>query len=289
MLLAIKSSSWSEYYNPELYEIGFQFFVYVLSRVFNNAQWLIVISSAIYVSAVCYFIYKNSNDIAMSLVMYVTLDLMTFQMQGMRQAIAMSLCLFAYECAKNKKLIPFILLCILAAMMHRTALIFFIVYPLVKFKYNYGFIAITLVSSIVVLLLSNRITALGNWIFGENYSSIAESGGYVAVLIYVLILSCYIASSKHLKDDKDSVILFYVVFIGFVFFLLRYTGVRMAERISFYFVFGQIALLPKILNLFKGKEKALIKATVYVLMISLFAYRLMHSNLVPYDFFWNVY
>jgi hypothetical protein len=86
MKLAIEAKNWEEFYNPNLYEAGFQFFVYLMSRIFRDPQWIIVISSAIYVGAVCRFIYKNSDDVVMSIVMYVALDLMTFQMQGMRQA-----------------------------------------------------------------------------------------------------------------------------------------------------------------------------------------------------------
>jgi len=289
MKSAIQSKSWEDFYNPDLYETGFQAFVYLLSRIFRDPQWIIVISTAIYVGAVCFFIYKNSDDVVMSLVMYVALDLMTFQMQGMRQAIAMSLCLLAYECAKNKKLMLFIILCALATTMHSTAIVFFIVYPIIKFKFSYFNIAIFAVVSLLVLILSEEIVAIGNLLFDKNYHSVVETGGYVATIIYVLILGLFMFFGKNLKNDNKIVGLFYITFVGFICFLLRYTGVRIAERISYYFIFGQLALLPKALNIFTGRERTVVKVITYILMIGLFAYRLADSVIIPYEFFWNAY
>ena len=107
MRKAINSMSWADYYNESGVEKGFQIFVFGLSRVFSESQWIIVISSLIYTVSICRFIYKNSEDVVLSCVMYVARGMMTFQMQGMRQAIAMSICLFAYEFASQKKLIKF--------------------------------------------------------------------------------------------------------------------------------------------------------------------------------------
>lgn len=289
MSKAIKAKKWDNFYDPNLYEAGFQFFVFLLSRVFKDPQWIIVISTAIYVGAICYFIYKNSDDATLSIVMYICLGLMTFQMQGMRQAIAMALCLFAYECAKNKKIIPFILWCALATSIHRTAIVFLVVYPVVQLKYNYINLTILFIGSILVLLLSNSIVALGNFIFDEHYTNLAEAGGYIATLIYILILLFYMLFAERIIMDKQSVGIFYVVFIGFICYVLRYTGAQAAERISYYFMFGQSMLLPKILNVFSGKDRKIVKIVVYILIIALFAYRLNGSVVVPYEFFWKVY
>ena len=52
MKRALNSQTWSSYYNPDSYEIGSQLFIFVLSRIFENPQWLLVITSLIYIVSI---------------------------------------------------------------------------------------------------------------------------------------------------------------------------------------------------------------------------------------------
>ena len=105
MLRAIKSDSWEKFYNPDGFEVGFQMYTFLLSRFLYNPQWIVVISSAIFTALTIWFIYRNSDDLSLSITLYITLGLLTFNMQGMRQTLAMSLCLVAYELAKKRKIL----------------------------------------------------------------------------------------------------------------------------------------------------------------------------------------
>ena len=287
MLRAISASSWSEYYVEDYFEGGFQLFVFLLSRVFKHAQALLFITSAIYVFFICFFIYRNSEDLVMSLVMYITLGLMTFEMQGMRQAIAMSICLLAYELLKSKKKWWFLLTVILAMQFHRTAIIFALVLLVFNLGYSTLKLIIVFLSSIVSLLLTDRIISLGNQFFDRNYTYVKETGGYVATLIYVLIFIFSVLFNRRLKTDKNQSAMFYVLSMGAISYLMRYTGVMIAERISFYFMFSQMAMLPGSLRHIDGRNRAIIKITVHLLMILLFVYRLNGSDFLPYRFFWQ--
>lgn len=284
---AIRSDSFSSYYNEDFVEPGFQFFVYILSRVFKDPQWIIAISSLIYISSICYFIYKNSEDIVFSLTMYITLGLMQFQMQGMRQAIAMSICLFAYECAKKRKLIFFILLVILAMQFHRTSIVFSIVYFLPLIPFNYKGFLILVTGSLIFIFSVNQIVSVANELFDSEYSNTVDSGGFIALTIYILIILSALLFNKKLKFDKHSSLLLYVTILGCLCYFARYIGSQAAERISFYFMLGQIALLPNTINNLNNQERAIVKLIAGVLMLSLFAYRLDGSDFIPFEFFWQ--
>lgn len=285
---AIASPTWKAYYNPEGVEKGFQLFVFGLSRIFKDAQWLIVISSAIYTVSIVYFIRNNSDDVVMSLVMYIALDLMRFEMQGMRQSIAMCICIFAYGFAKKKKPIPFFLLVALATQMHRTAIVFFVVYFIRHFKFKAIHMMIFLALSVALFSVSDSLVSTANEIFDTSYSYQVSTGGFVSVAIYGLIILATILCNKKLKDDNTTVMLFYITLLGAICYLMRYIGPLIAERISFYFVFAQVALLPNTLNQLSKNERSIIKFLVYVLMIALCAYRLNGSDMIPYEFFWEV-
>lgn len=285
---AIASDSWKEYYNPDGVEEGYQLFLFGLSRIFKDAQWLLVITSAIYTISTLYFIRNNSDDVIMSLVMYITLDLMRFQMNCMRQAIAMCICYFAYEFVKKKKPIPFILLVTLALQFHRTSIVFFIVYLIRYFKFKTTHVMTFLALSVALFSMSNKIVATANELFDTSYNGSFASGGFVSVAIYGLIILATIFCNKKLKNDDKTVMLFYITILGAICFLMRYFGATVAERISFYFVFAQLILLPNTLNQLSKNERPIVKFLVYGLMIALWAYRLNGSDMVPYRFFWEV-
>lgn len=282
---AIYANSFSTYYNEDFVEPGFQFFVYVLSRIFRQPQWIIVISTFIYISSICYFIYQNSEDPTFSLMMYITLGLMQFHMQGMRQSIAMSICLFAYECAKKRKFIYFVLLVLLAMQFHRTSIVFMVVYFLPLIPFNFKGIIFLVSCSLIFVFSANEIVNVANELFDSQYSNTVDSGGFIALGIYVLIIVFVLIFNIKLKEDALSGLLLYITIIGGLCYSFRYFGTQAAERISFYFMFGQIALLPNTINILKIRERMIIKLLSGVLMITLFLYRLSGSDLIPFEFF----
>ena len=290
MQRALLSTSWDLYYNPSGVETGFQLFVYILSKFFNSAQMLFVVTAAIYISSNFYCIYKNSDNIVLSIVMYITLGLMQFQMQGMRQAIAMSICLFSFELAKKKKFIPFVLLVVLATFFHRTAIVFVLTYIVTFLPYNLWILAAISICSVLAFAFSDVIVGIANTLFDAEYTQIIDSGGLVATAIYVIIIvlaMIFHRQALHKKSDKTQTVIFYVTIIAFISYMMRYFGVGIAERISFYFMFGQVLLLPNTISNISPDYKKATTIGVYVMCLLLFIYRLNGSDLIPYRFFWN--
>ncbi len=288
MKVAIGCDSWREYYNKDGVEVGFQMFTFLLSRIFTNPHALIIASSAIFVISVCFFIYRNSKDVAFSLVMYITLGLMLFEMQGMRQAIAMSICLFAYEFVKKRKLIPFLLCIAFAMTFHITAMVFVVVFFVSMIPYNLLNMVILTVISVVMTFTADNLVQFANEIFNMDYdNTVYESGGLVATSIYLLIIVFAVVVSKNMKNCKNESSMFYVLCMGMVCFAMRYVGANIAERISFYFMFAQLIVLPNSIAYLKQRDRLLIKLIVYILMVCLFAYRLSTGEkFLPYEFYW---
>ena len=286
MIRALSSESWASYYNADLYEIGFQLFVFALSRIFNDPQWLLVITSLIYIISIFYFVEHNSNDIPLSITIYITLGLMTFHLQGMRQSIAMCICFFAYEQAKNKHLVRFLLIVALAITFHQTAIVFLPVYILCRMKFSQKNILLISVISVIVVINADKIIEIANKYFERTYTTAVEKGGFVAVLIYVIILILTLVFDNQLKRGNEQTPLLYILVLGFVCYIIRYFGAQAAERISFYFVFSQLALLPNAKGVFPEKAQSVARLIIIVLAVALMAYRMYDSEFVPYRFFW---
>ena len=238
MKRATGSISWENFYNPDYFEVGAQLFIYSLSRAFKDPQWLLVITSLIYIVAIFYFIDNNSNDIPLSITLYISLGLMIFNLQGMRQSIAMSICLFAYEQAKRKHLIKFLVLIIIAVTFHQTAIVFLPVYIVCRLKFSHKNMVIMFLISLLVITNASRITFIANSLFDRSYNTAINQGGFVAMLIYIIILIITLFFDYQLKDGNTKTPLLYILIIGLVSYMLRYFGTLAAERISFYFMFS---------------------------------------------------
>lgn len=286
MKRAIESTSWLSYYSPNYYEIGAQAFIYLLSRVFREPQWLLAITSLIYIISIFYFVDRNSDDIPLSITAYITLGLMMFHLQGMRQSIAMSICLFAYEQAKRQNLMRFVLLVLFAALFHQTAIVFFPVYYLCRIRLSTSSILGCGFCAVVVVFSADRIIGFANALFDRNYVNTVDSGGFVATAIYFIILLVALFYYRGKEQDQKTSLVF-VLIVGCLCYGLRYFGTQAAERISFYFSFAQLALLPLTSKIVVKRDQRLMRCIVILLMILLFAYRLGGSEFVPYKFFWQ--
>ncbi len=287
---AMSNRSWNDLkaFLPETnFETGYCVFVWIFSHIIPDGQYLFVISALIFTISVCRFIYINSKDPEMSFVMYICLGLYTFMAQGLRQSIAMSMCLFAIELAKKRKFIPFVLLVLLASTFHTSAIVFLVVYFIYGVTLNVRTLVMGAGVTVILLALSSRLAAIGNLIFQREYEGEVESGGFVAVAIYAIILILSIALSGKRRKDQDYSFFVFMTWFGLVFYLMRYTEVQIAERISWYFMFGQMIALPNAISRFDKHVSFIIKCAVIVLCFALFAYRLSGDGLVAYRFFWQ--
>ncbi len=276
------------FFTSEL-EPGYRLTIWVLARLFPHPQMVFVFSGLFTAVSLCRFIYKNSDDVMLSFVMFICLGPYSFMAQGLRQAIAMGICLFAFEYFKKKKVLKFVLVVLFATLFHKSAVVFLALILLYFIGFNTLSYIIMIIGSIVFWAMSNIIAYYANLIFDENYNEVASGGGFVAISIYILILFFAWFFAKKNKNNTNYINAFYMTYIGLVIFVLRYSEFGIADRVSFYFMFGQIILFPKVISNFDKRTRLFINFVVIVLSVLLFAYRLSTSDLIPYKFFWQQY
>lgn len=148
-------------------KLGFSFFV-----------WKAFISF-IFVLGVYKLILYYSANIGISFLVLISLGLYGFVFSGLRQTMAFGILLFTYPYLKNKKLFRFILLVIVAAMFHSTALIFLATYPIYRLKLRVRNVLLLAVVGFVVLLNANTLASLYLQLTGtdEIYADYLEKSG----------------------------------------------------------------------------------------------------------------
>ena len=143
------------------------------------------------------------------------------------------------------------------------------------------------IASLFVLYNAKLIISIANNYFDRDYNTTVNQGGAVAVLIYVIVLIFALVVDKEIRNNSAQTPLLYILIIGFISYILRYFGTQAAERISFYFMFSQLALLPNTIKSIVKDERVMLRTMIIFFAVALLAYRLYDSYFVPYMFFWE--
>ncbi|SCW40157.1 EpsG family protein [Eubacterium ruminantium] len=200
-------------------------------------------------AVVFYFIYKNSEDIILSFILYISTGIFSFSMSGQKQVCAMTLCILAYNIYlnKEKRLIPVIII-IIGSFFHQTALIFMVALFIKNLKINKINNLIALSVSIIVFIsgstiLRNFITALANAgnRFGYYQNNISNYS-LTIFFIQLMIVFVYCIYFKSINESNYSGF-FYCSIISLLFFFLN-KYVSSMFRIGYYFLFFNYILFP---------------------------------------------
>lgn len=270
-------------------EIGYQITNWVLSKIFHNGQWLLFLSGLFFSVSVCSFAKKNCKNLVLALTVFNCLGLFNFMVQGLRQAIAMCICLWALEQCKNRKLIKFLLLVLLAMSFHASAIVFVVVYVLKDLKLNVKGYFLTAFSALILAFLLPRIFEIVNLLINDSYEIGTESsdGGIIAILIYVAVLAFGLIFRD--KNDSSYALFIYMATVGAAAMIMRNSVSAIAERISHYFAFAQMVVIANSVTSVKDKRVGLIiSILIIVLCFGVAVHKASYTNLVPYLFYWQI-
>ena len=280
--------------NSEM-EVGYSTAVFILSHLFKEPQFVFILSALFFSISVCRFVYKNCDDVVLAMIVFNSLELFIFMVQGLRQAIAMSICLFAIEQCKRRNLLKFLIINGLAMLFHASAIVFVVVYfiPLLKINWRSMLVVITTfgVSAIFISYFFDFV----NLFVRDEYSltqDVVEGTGVVTLLIYlsVVIAGLLLRPSPDQGEEYQKLysLFFYLTCTGmFVFSLRNYTA-SITERISFYYAFGQMALISNLVGNFKNLQTRWVFRMIIIgLCFGVAIHKASYTSLVPYMFFWQ--
>ena len=270
-----------------LSEGGFHVYTWLAAHIFPEAQWFLLLTAVVIVCCTASFISQNSEDPAISWIVFICLGSMTFAMNGMRQALAMSICLLSYRYAREKKFFGFLLIVLIAILFHKSAMIFVFVYLLRNLRLNWKSGVILGVIVTAFLLFCNRFAFLYDSLTGEDYASNEsfESGGLVVVLIYIIVIVGMLFFCKRLKEPQGF-FPFALVVIGFSLYVLRFISAQIYERISYYFAYFLMLGFPLMFADMKKEERIPIRACFMIGCIILFVYRIGKGAFSDFEMFW---
>ena len=278
----------------EGYDFGFNLFNKLMIVFCQNNYTIYFLTIYAFVCFSLYvFISQNSKDYCVSQLMLLSLGFTFFFFTGLRQTIAMSILMHAYNAQKKRKFVWCILLTVLAATFHSTALIFLLILPIRFIKFRKAIIFVAPVFVILAYIFQAQIFSFFSSLlpddlydaYGKSYiSSVNMTGLIIQITIFVVSLF-YLW--KHLNQDNEANFLLNVYVIGMVFQAMTGT---LAEffRLSMYFSIFGVILIPKALSyLKKGSRTVISFGMCSVFIVYFIFFSSTGSGVLPYSFFWS--
>lgn len=274
----------------------------LISFISTNDQCVIMFNSLIIIIGIACFIYYNSDNVKMSWFYYLTFHFYYFAFNAARQSLAMMLILISYHYIKRKRNIKALILLISAVLVHNTAIIFFIVFLLIKIKFDVKKIVLFILIGIIGTKFANILLSFFVTLFpryaayldkGQNTlsSEIGEGKRIIIAFILIGVVLFTLYSLKKMKalmspeEEYELYLLTSIVTISIIFmFAFRYSG--LLARVEMFFSYFVIIYIPKVIEKFlKGNTKMLIYTLSIIVMIIPWYVKLY--DYLPYKFFWQ--
>lgn len=274
----------SSYLEQGSFEKGYKVFTWAIVNLFHNAQMFLVVQALFVNATICFFIYKNSKNVFISLITYVCFGTFAFYFTAFRQAVALAICLYAVMLIKNRHRLLAIPIILFATLFHQTAIVFMPLILLRDFKINLNNLILFSVIVVVIGLFLDRILQLANEEFDMNYGehkglTTSAIGGVINLIIFLFCFILLFFRQKNnfirLLDSKTDYRHFYIYIgiIAIILYALRFYVLAL-ERVSFYFVpifsilYGEIFT-----DEINDKESLTIKILFIFLSLILFMWR----------------
>lgn len=245
-----------------------------------------------------FFLKKYSRQPTLSLLIYYCYQFFVFNMSGLRQGIAMSLCLLAYMVLRRntkRSIIQFLLIVFAAVMIHRSALVFLVVLGIRFIKP--GMLTIILFSMACVSVIVFRAPLIGFLNTLSRTYQISEAmtlGGSFFMLscftIFSVVIDYFVrrmAKEKRVETSIDFAPTYMMMWA--VVLNLAFNGAAFLRAATYTSCFLTIAL-PESLAYCDKKSRFIISMMFGVFLIALFITDVLVPNqleIIPYCFFWD--
>lgn len=239
-------------------EPGFVLLTKLIKMISDSTVFMYAVYAALTLIPIAYFIYRHCEDVWFSTWLYITLSFFYCNMNFIRQSLACSIIVLGYGFLRRKQPIPFILVTLLAATFHRTALIMIPIYFLVQITLNkkivIGYSILVLITFLASEPILNLVTT---YIFKSYKESRYVTRGYSLVFLVIPVTALIVCISLFWtwrKRDPDASMLLNMVIISSTIWLFS-TKHMIIERFSMYNYVFLLVAIPSALRSLKASPE----------------------------------
>lgn len=235
-----------------------------------NYTGFLIFIACIFTIPLAVWVYRYSDNVCLSFMIYSALFYSFFAITGHRQTIATALVFFGgYSCLKRKKYLSIIILHIVAFFIHKSSICFIVFYmsPVIK-KIDWKFWIAVIILFILSWLFRNQLMRfLGETMGYESYMDQFEGAGTTIFTLFMSIILVATICLYPLTDQNDNIRdMVMGLVIAFFFIPLTYIDPS-AMRIVQYFSIFIMLLVPRLISVFDKQGKLIANAICYFILV----------------------
>jgi hypothetical protein len=287
-----------DFFNALTYSSLEQFyyaFNYFVAQVYPDFRLFLIVTAALCAGIPGWFYYKESKFAPLTILLFVTNACFVMFYSGLRQSLAMLFAIPAYYMTKQKRLVPFILIVVLAKFFHNSAIYMLLLYPVFHTQLrSKHFFLIMLLITFFFIFKAQIFTAVLPF-FNEKYSgaAIIETNGYTMWIMFILFLvySFWVLDDSKMNADclgLRNIIVIMTLIQGFAAIN------PIAMRMNYYFILLFPIIIPKLMEHPKEGAENIVRISRWIMVVFFMFYFFfsIHSGrnglgAFPYVAFWE--
>lgn len=275
---------------------------WIIGQLTDNFNWLLLAVSIIIVGNIWYFIYKNSNNVFLSVLLFFGLDFFFMSMYSLRQYCALAIAINIITILKNenskKAYMKSILLLAIAIGFHTTAFVcvtYIIVFSLGAIDKKK--LIIWMICGALAILFYTQILELFFVVF-PKYAYYREIGSSkfsgssirdIDLIFDVIKIACIVIAFKQNPHTHKNQIYYRLLALSSIAIFLSFLvqKITLLWRITYYFDILLIVVIPITVGYMKNYRKSIngiIITCIYIYYI--YVMFLNGGQCVPYRVFW---
>ena len=265
---------------------GFNLLMVFLNRINRDPQTLIIVSAVFTITVYVYVIVKNASDLPFSLLLMLCVVFIS-TMNGIRQIMAAAIMVLGWPLLRKRRIIPFMLVVLLASTFHASAIIMLPLCLIICGKrYNAGVWIFFLFVLLCFAFPSTAYDMMGDILEDSIYKDYLENESKMGIMRLIVelvpVLVSFFYHNLHRREVSNTVsprqrmidMLINMQLISFGFTVLGLQMVYFA-RISMYFSLVLPLLLPEtIKGVFAPESARGVKRITIALYLFYYAYQI---------------
>lgn len=287
--------------NPNIFNVAFLPYPFAFENGYVIINWLvaqlgfgfrgvIVFESLLFCASIGFVVYKYSEVPWISLFLISAMVFYLYAFSILRQTMALSILLFSIPYLEKRDAKKFILMALLAFLIHRSSIIFLLLYPLcnVKFERKYIFLALALFAFGIVASYTFLPNLLSSVLALFNISTIDVHFALNNMVILQLFIVCLLALPffRSLYTNSIGRISIWAIVLSLVAYSILMNNETLARADEYYWVFI-VLLIPLMYQLFRPHTRILLLLCGVPIMILYLCYQVSAMGLDPYLFFFE--
>lgn len=278
-------------------EVGYRFLNKVLYSLTKDYQFFLTVVAFITLFPIAKLYFDESKSPLLTLVIFVSMSTFVMLFSGLRQAIAISIGVFALYFTRKKRFFEFLAMVALAFSFHHSALILLFIYPVYHLKLNRQSLFIVSPMAALVSVFNRPIFNFLLRFVGERYydryGQIREMNAYGMIVLFVLFtIFVFVVEDEDELTDLTKGLRNILILATFLQLFAPIHTVAM--RFNYYFIIFIPLLIGNIVKESDKKAKGFATSgavAINLFFVSYYYYQIglgkLALNVLPYKFFWQ--